>query len=221
MPNAAALDLLGGYSLEDVLGRSVLEFADSQEEAAVIFTEFMEKGSWMGEIAGRKKDGSPVVFHLSASRVYGKNGEPVCTLCSFIDITRTRRAFEELRFKDHAIASSINAIAFGDLNGHITYVNEAFLRLWGSSNISDVLGRSVFTFAQSQQDFERILGHVFAEGNWQGEVMGKARDGRSLPIQLSAHLVTDEKNHPICLMCSFVDITEKYKAQEELRKNPG
>ena len=59
--NAAALDLLGGYSLEEVLGRSVLEFADSREEADLIFTGFMEKGGWMGEVAGRKKDGTPVV----------------------------------------------------------------------------------------------------------------------------------------------------------------
>lgn len=214
--NAAALDLLGGYKLEEVLGRSVLTFADSQEQAELIFTGFMEKGSWIGEVAGRKKDGSLIIVHLSASLVCGEDGEPVCTLCSFIDITRMRQAFEELRLKDHAIASSINAIAFGDLEGRVTYVNEAFLRLWGGNDVSEVIGRSVFTFASSQQEIERILGYVFAGGNWQGEVMGKARNGQILPIQLSAHLVTDEQNRPICLMCSFVDITEKNRAQEAL-----
>ncbi|HLZ19954.1 MAG TPA: PAS domain-containing protein, partial [Smithellaceae bacterium] len=118
--NAAALDLLGGYTLEEVLGRSVLTFADSQEQAALIFAEFMEKGSWMGEVAGRKKDGTPIVVHLSASLVHGEDGEPVCTLCSFIDITRTRQAFEELRLKDHAIASSVTGMVFGDREAGIT-----------------------------------------------------------------------------------------------------
>ncbi len=216
--NAAALELLGGYRLEEVLGRSVLSFADSPEEAASIFAEFMEKGSWIGEVAGRKKDGSIIMVHLSASLVRGEDGEPVCTLCSFIDITRMRQAFEELRLKDHAIASSINAIAFGDLEGRVTYVNEAFLRLWGGSDPSEVIGRSVFAFASSEREFERILGHVFSEGNWQGEVMGKAKSGQTLPIQLSAHLVVDERNRPICLMCSFVDITEKKRAQEVLKE---
>ena len=131
--NAAALELTG-YTLEEVLGWSVLTFADSQEEAARIFAEFWEKGSWIGEVAGRKKDGSRIVVHLSASLVRGEDGEPICTLCSFVDITRTRQAFEELRIKDYAIASSINAIAFGDLDGRITYVNEAFLRLWGGDD---------------------------------------------------------------------------------------
>jgi PAS domain S-box-containing protein len=216
--NAAAHELFGGYTPEEVRGRSVLTFADSQEEAARIFVEFFEKGSWIGEVAGRKKDGSRIVVHLSASLVLGENDEPICTLCSFIDITRTRQAFEELRLKDHAIASSLNAIAFGDLEGHITYVNEAFLRLWGGDDASEVLGRSVFTFAQSEQDIERILRHVFAQGNWQGEVTAKAKDGHLVTVQLSAHLVTDEQCRPICLMCSFVDITEKNRVQEDLRQ---
>jgi len=216
--NAAAHELFGGYTPEEVRGRSVLTFADSQEEASRIFVEFFEKGSWIGEVAGRKKDGSRIIVHLSASLVRDENDEPICTLCSFIDITRTRQAFEELRLKDHAIASSLNAIAFGDLEGHITYVNEAFLRLWGGDDVSEVLGRSVFTFAHSQQDIERILRHVFAQGNWQGEVTAKAKDGHLVTVQLSAHLVTDEQYRPICLMCSFVDITEKNRVQEDLRQ---
>jgi PAS domain S-box-containing protein len=215
--NAAAVDLIG-YTLEEVLGWSILTFADNQEEAALIFAKVLEKGSWIGEVAGRKKDGSRIVVHLSASLVRGEDGEPVCTLCSFIDITRSRQAFEELRLKDYAIASSINAIAFGDLDGRITYVNEAFLRLWGGDDVAEVIGRTVFTFAQSEQEVERILRHVFEHGNWQGEFTGMAKDGRALTVQLSAHLVTDEQGRPICLMCSFVDVTEKIRAQEALRQ---
>lgn len=215
--NAAALEL-SGYTLEEVLGQSVLTFADSEEEAANLFLEFLEKGSWIGEVAGRKKDGTRIVVHLSASLVRDEDGNPVGTLCSYIDITRSRQAFEELRIKDYAIASSINAIAFGDLDGRITYVNEAFLRLWGGNDVGEVIGRTVFTFAQSEQEVERIIRQVFAQGNWQGEFTGKTKDGQDMMVQLSAHLVTDEQDRPICLMCSFVDITEKIRAQEALRQ---
>ncbi|PKN88602.1 MAG: hypothetical protein CVU51_03875 [Deltaproteobacteria bacterium HGW-Deltaproteobacteria-1] len=216
--NAAALELTG-YTMEEILGRSVLSFADDQEEATRLLVEFWEKGSWMGEVAGRKKDGSRIVSHMSASLVRGENGEPVGTLCSFVDITRTRRAFEELRIKDHAIASSINAIVFGDLEGRITYVNEAFLRLWGGQDASEVIGLSIFTFVRSKQEVERILQHVFEKGNWQGEITANAKDGRAVIIQISAHLVTDEQNRPICLMGSLVDVTEKKLEQREKDKN--
>jgi PAS domain S-box-containing protein len=215
--NAAAINLTG-YTLEEVLGWSVLTFADNQEEAALILAHVLEKGSWVGEVAGRKKDGSLLVVHLSASLVRDDDGSPICTLCSFVDITRARQAFEELRIKDQAIASSINAIVFGDLDGRITYVNEAFLRLWGGDDVAEVIGRPAFAFAKSEQEVDRILKHVFEHGNWQGEFAGKAKDGRDLTVQLSAHLVTDEQDRPICLMCSFVDITEKNRAQEALRQ---
>ena len=215
--NAAALELTG-YTLDEILGWSVLSFADDQEEAARILAEFWKKGRWSGEVAGRKKDGSRIVSHMSASVVRDENGEPVGTLCSFVDITRTRQAYEELRIKDHAIASSINAIVFGDLEGRITYVNEAFLRLWGSDDASEVIGRSIFTFVQSQQVVEQILQHVFEKGNWQGEITANAKDGRDVTIQISAHLVTDEQNRPICLMGSLVDVTEKNRVQEELKR---
>ncbi|MDD5170310.1 MAG: PAS domain S-box protein, partial [Syntrophales bacterium] len=215
--NAAAVALTG-YTLEEVLGWSVLSFADNQEEAARLFAEFLEKGSWIGEVAGRKKDGTRIVTHLSASLVRDDDGKPIGSLCSFVDITRSRQAFEELRIKDYAIASSINAIAFGDLDGRITYVNEAFLRLWGGDDVSEVIGQTVFTFAQSEQEAEKIIQQVFAQGNWQGEFTGKTKKGRAMTIQLSAHLVTDEQGRPVCLMCSFVDITEKILAQEALRK---
>ncbi|MDD4357272.1 MAG: PAS domain-containing protein, partial [Smithellaceae bacterium] len=215
--NAAALELTG-YTLDEILGWSVLSFADDQEEAARILAEFWKKGSWSGEVAGRKKDGSRIVSHMSASLVRDENGEPVGTLCSFVDITRTRQAFEELRIKDHAIASSINAIVFGDLEGRITYVNEAFLRLWGGEDPSEVIGRSIFTFVQSQEEVERILQHVFEKGNWQGGLTANAKDGRTVMIQISAHLVTDEQNRPIGLMGSLIDITEKNLVQEELRR---
>jgi PAS domain S-box-containing protein len=215
--NAAAIALTG-YTLEEVLGWSVLTFADNQKEAALILAHVLEKGSWVGEVAGRKKDGSRIVVHLSASLVRDDDGNPICTLCSFVDITRARQAFEELRIKDQAIASSINAIVFGDLDGHITYVNEAFLHLWGGEDVAEVIGRPAFAFARSEQEVDRILKHVFEHGNWQGEFTGKAKDERDLTIQLSAHLVTDEQDRPICLMCSFVDITEKNRAQAALRQ---
>ena len=139
--NASALALFGGYTMEEVRGLSVLLFAENQEEAAAIFADLLKHGSWTGEVAGRKKDGSPIIVHLSASLVRDTDGKPMCTMCSFIDITSSKQAIEELRIKNHAINSSINAIAIGDLNGRITYVNDSVLRLWGNDDRTEIVGR--------------------------------------------------------------------------------
>jgi PAS domain S-box-containing protein len=216
--NASALALFGGYTMEEVRGLSVLLFAENQEEAAAIFADLLKHGSWTGEVAGRKKDGSPIIVHLSASLVRGTDGEPLCAMCSFIDITSSKQAIEELRIKNHAINSSINAIAIGDLNGRITYVNDSVLRLWGNDDRTEIIGRPVTTFARSEQEAEAILKSVLEKGSWMGEVSGYARDGRLLTVQLSAQMVTDDEGRPICLMCSFVDVTEKNLTQMALQK---
>ena len=105
----------GAESASEVLGRSVLELAQSKEEALEIFQAIMEKGSWSGEVSGLRKDGSPITVHLSASMVYNDKGEPICVMDSFVDITERKRMEEEMRIKDFAISSSINSIAIGDL----------------------------------------------------------------------------------------------------------
>src|SRR5664280_2663045 len=172
--NAAAIALTG-YTLEEVLGWSVLAFADNQEEAALIFAEFLEKGSWIGEVAGRKKDGSRMVAHLSASLVRDDNDKPIGTLCSFVDITRSRQAFEELRLKDYAIASSINGIVFGDLEGRVTYGNAAAIDLIGYT-LEEVFGWSMLTFADNQEEAALIFAEVLEKGSWIGEVAGRKKD---------------------------------------------
>jgi len=215
--NDAALRMWGTEEPDEVLGMNSLGLAQSQDKAILIFSEIMENGSWSGEVSGLKKDGSPITVHLSANLVRDERGEPVCMMDSFVDITTRKRMEEELRIKDFAIASSINGIAIGDLEGNITYVNDAFLRLWGGNDLSEVVGKSSVTFAHSEDEAARVLNEIIEKGNWIGEITGKTKDGKTITVQLSASMVTDENDRPICLMCSFVDISERKVMEENLR----
>ncbi|MGI6395623.1 MAG: PAS domain-containing protein [Desulfomonilia bacterium] len=216
--NDAALAMWGAEDPSEVLGRSVLDLAQSEEEALKIFQAVVEKGSWSGEVSGFRSDGSPITVHLSASMVYNDRGEPICVMDSFVDITERKKMEEELRVKDFAISSSINGIAIGDLQGNITYVNDAFLRMWGGKDPSEVLGKSALTFAQSREDADAILQTVLAKGTWFGEIIAVKKNRTPIAVQLSASMVKDENGHPICLLCSFVDITERKLTEQKLQK---
>lgn len=52
----------------------------------------------------------------------------------------------ELQIKDFAIESSINGIAFSDLNANVTYVNEACLKMWGGALRSELVGKKADFF---------------------------------------------------------------------------
>ncbi len=216
--NEAALTMWGAHDPLEVLGRSALELAQSEEEALAIYQAILEKGSWSGEVSGFRKDGTPITLHLSASLVKNEKGEPICMMDSFVDITDRKDMEEELRVKDSAIASSINGIAIGDLEGNITYVNEAFLRLWGGKHESEVLGKSALSFAQSEEDALNILEMVYKKGNWFGEIIATKKNGTPIAVQLSANMVTNDDGRPICLMCSFVDITERKLTDQKLQR---
>jgi len=136
---------------------------------------------------------------------------------SFVDITDRKRMEEELRIKESAIASSINGIAIGDLQGNVTYINDAVLKMWGASNPSDILGKPVTVFAQSKEEALEIMNTVLTQGQWSGEIVGKIMDGSPITVHLSASLVHNEKGEPICLMCSFIDISERKRIENELK----
>ena len=215
--NKAALKMWGAEDPSELIGMSALEFADSQEEALKVFEEFMEKGGWSGEISGRRKDGSLITVHLTASLVHNEKGEPICTMDSFVDITDRKRMEEELRIKDFAIASSIDGIGISDLAGNIIYVNEAARKMWGADNISEVIGTSALSLAQSEKEAIEIYQTVLEKGSWSGEVSGYRKDGSSITVHLTASLVHNEKGEPICMMDSFVDVTEHKRMEEEFR----
>ena len=49
-----------------------------------------------------------------------------------------------------------------------------------------------------------------------GELVAKGKDGSLFDVQLSASMVTDEGGKPISMMSSFMDVTERKRAEEAL-----
>ncbi len=214
--NDAALHMWGAKDASEVIGRSSLELAESHEEAEKIMLAILENGSWEGEVKGFRKDGSPAILYLAANIVYNEKGEPICTMDSFIDITKRKTMEEELRIKDFAVSSSIQGIVIGDLLGNITYVNDAFLKLWGGDIDSEIIGKSTLSFAKNLNQAEKAFEEVLDNGHWSGEIDAVIKDGATITIHLTANMVTDADNNPICMMASFVDVTELHTYQKKL-----
>ena len=138
------------------------------------------------------------------------------SLNMMIDDIRTGQ--EELRIKDSAIASSINAIALTDLEGNLTYVNQSFLELWGHDD-KEVQGKAATEFWQMEEKAAEIIETLRNTGGWKGELLAKRKDGSTFDVQLSASMVTNEQGKPIRMMSSFMDITKRKQAEEQLEES--
>jgi PAS domain S-box-containing protein len=132
------------------------------------------------------------------------------------DITERKRIENELRVKDYAVASAITGIAIADMDGIVTYVNPACLSMWDYEQEEEVLGKHATNFFADRNEFGVVMKTVLEKGVWQGEGKAMRKDGSRFDVQVSANLVTDADGRSICMMASFVDITE-HKRLDQLK----
>jgi len=129
------------------------------------------------------------------------------------DITERKRIENELRVKDFAVASAMSGIAIVDMDGNVTYANLACLGMWDYEE-EEVIGKRAIAFFADRNEAESALKAILEEEAWQGEIKAKRRDGSTFDVQVSANLVADADGEPICMMASFVDITERKKLEQ-------
>lgn len=168
----------------------------------------------------RTKEGDWKWFHNTGMITeHDDENNPLKIGGMIIDITEQKSRAEKLRLWDLAIKSSINAIAFADLEGKITFVNQAFLEMWGYKTRHEVLGKYVYLFWRNEKTAKKILTRIHQDGSWYGEAVAKRKDGSLFSVEISTNIVKNTENQPVQLMGSFVDITERKKALEALRES--
>ncbi len=131
-----------------------------------------------------------------------------------------KKAEYDLRIKESAIESSINAIAIADPHGILTYVNPSFLRLWGYDNEQDVLGKSLINFWHIKERAAQAI-QILKDNSsigWIDELTAVKKDGTLFDAQVSGSIVSNEAGYPVCIMGSFVDITRRKQMEIELQK---
>ena len=162
----------------------------------------------------KRKDGTMYWANISVIPFPFAGQDTILT--AQVDITERKQAEEALETREIAIASAINPIAFADENGILTYVNEAFLKTLRYQDASQVLGKSIIEFAQNKDDAIKAMQHLLTTGNLVGEIFAVRRDGSPLQVQISASIVRGKDGRVICLMGSFIDITESKRREKEL-----
>lgn len=172
------------------------------------------RGDGPHEYTALRKDGTgfPVLIH---SVPVMADGKPMGLRGVMIDMTERRRAETDLRIVDSAMASSINGIAIADMEGKLTYVNAAFLRLWGYESEREVLRRPAVEFWQMPERAQGVVDALHRDGGWIGELAGKRKDGSTFEVEAAATLVNDDAGRPIRMMASFIDITDRKRAEHE------
>lgn len=129
-----------------------------------------------------------------------------------------KRIQESCRIKERAIEWSLNPVAITDLDGTLTYANPAFLKLWGYESLEELDDRRASEFWYGGLDTSEIAEALEEDGCWAGKVRGHSKDGSTLDLQLSASTVKDELGRELCLVLSFLDVTELSQLRRRLKE---
>jgi PAS domain S-box-containing protein len=212
---AAAANL--GYSQDELVGMSVAEIDYDHGEEFAERAQAIRKMTVVPpfETMHQARDGRLIPKEVRASYLSMADEDYLCGFV--IDLSERKAAEQALRLRDSGIAMSINAIAYADLEGRLTYVNKAFLEMWGHAAEAEVIGRSVLEFWSEPDLAANAMQSLLRDEKWSGELVARRKNGGTFISLLSATLIRAADGAPIQLMGSFLDITERKRVEDALR----
>jgi len=136
------------------------------------------------------------------------------------EITEQKRAEEQLQFQAMISQHISDSVIVTDLQGRITYWNEAASALFGYT-AEEMLEKTPARLypgrdmVQPVQDFERLLAGFDYLGEWEG----RRKDGTAVWVDIKTTILRDTQGKAIGLIGFAKDITARKQAEERLRQS--
>jgi two-component system, cell cycle sensor histidine kinase and response regulator CckA len=217
--NTAGFRMFGFAGKEEMIGRSTMSLVPEREQERLAAYAAGRRGAeatvpeyYSATLKRKTEEEFPAEISVKTVSFKGRPAEQVIVS----DVTERKKTEQELQIKHNAIECCINAIAIADLDGRLTYVNPAFLSLWGYQDLGETLGLPVETLWSTGEDTQRLETSLQETGWWVGELVGRRKDGSHFDVHLSANVVKDISGLPVCVMASFMDTTEQKRIQADL-----
>ncbi len=218
--NKIAVKLVRAQSMEDLKGRSALEFIHPEDRT---LAQTRIKKNLQGEILPPAEerlvalDGRIIYTEINARPIYIEGKRVVMAFVT--DITQRRKDEQLLSIQSTALKAAANAIVITDIDGNIQWVNPAFTQLTGYS-AEEVLGKNPRILKSGKHDkkfYENLWGTILSGKVWHGELINRRKDG-TLYIEETTITPVRNHNHKITNFISIKqDITERKQAEERLR----
>ena len=220
-----------GYEPEELLGRHCLDFVapESLEASRSAFGRRAPVAEQL-EVELRCKDGSPRYTLIENTPIVDANGNYEGELAMVVDVTSRRRAQEALGISEarmRLLLESSGEAMFGvDRDGKCVFANNACLRMLGYESQEHVLGKEMhalihhtrrdgaFCAGAACRLHAGVIGatgvHVDDEVLWRADGTSFDAECRSFPVRIEGLRMSS--------VVSFVDITERKRAESALRQ---
>lgn len=220
--NPAYCDMVG-YSRDELLSMKLTELREglTKEYRENFIEEVYKEGGVKFRTQHRKKDGSLVDLEANAA-AFEKNGTTY--LAGFVwDITdrlESKRKLEESEKRWHQLVNNNPLPVIISTGGVINFVNRAALKLYGSDDKQEVLGKSVLNFVPEEDKkaiSERIKKVDKGEKIKSFEQILLTLSGKKKFVEVHTVPIVYKGKH--AAQTVFKDITELKQRQRQIRIN--
>jgi len=219
--NRAGLDMIEADSLEQVVGRKMLQLVVPEHRDAFaklgkkVFAG--ESGVLSFEVVGLKGGRRRLETHAAPLR--NAQGKVTALLGVTRDITERHQADAELRIAAAAFESQEGYVVT-DAGNIVLRVNPAFVKISGYA-AEEVIGRNMSILKSGYHDadfYAAMWRTILDKGAWRGEIMNRTRNGEIHPHMVAISAVKDGQGVTTHYVGGYTDITERRKMEEQVRQ---
>ena len=219
--NKSGLNILGAESLDEVVGKSAIDFVHPDDRAMALesikklFTRVASK--IVLEQRFIRLDGKVIDIELIGVPFIYENESMV--QITGRDITERKLAAKEIRKLSKLVDTINQAVIITDLQANITYVNQALLKIGGFDAEKELIGKSIFLFSDTagvKQFQQEVIPALLEENKYMGEIILKRKDNSYFPAEIYCSTILDETGNPEYLVAMFDDITERKNTENKI-----
>ena len=214
--NEAGIQALN-LTKEEIIGRKCYELVHGTKSALPVCpcTKTIETG-YEG-FSEYEQDGR--FYSLHAWPLYNEFGKTNSFVHIVKDITERKRAEEEIKMLSSVVEQSAEGMAIADLDGNLTFVNNAWCRMHGYKSSEELLGKNLAISHNKEQlenEVKPFNTKVFKLGTYSGEVGHITRNGKPFPTLMTSVVLKNKQGKPYAIAGIARDITERIQAQHNL-----
>lgn len=182
-------------------------------------TTVLKHGNYEVECRIQRPDGDVCWILCRATSVQDYADNTTMYIGTAIDITERKKNEHELKL----LATSFEAyepIIITDSQARILRVNDAFTRTSGFRE-DEILGKNPHMFSAGQTDkvfYDEMWSQLTTYGNWSGEMLNATKSGELHQDWVTITALRDDNDRITNYIGHFQDITERKKAEEQIRK---